>query len=253
MSVLVVTGGSRGIGAATARVAAASGWDVAVGYAENREAAAAVVREVEGLGRKAVAVQADVAREQDVERLFAEAESALGRIGGVVNNAGISGNESRVADFRGEVLERLFAVNVIGLQLCCREAVRRMSTRLGGEGGAIVNVSSMAATIGGRRGASDYAASKAAVDVFTVGLAKEVSAEGIRANSLRPGMTMTDMTARLRDDAELRGRVEATIPMKRIAEADEVARPIVWLLSPEASFISGACLDVSGGGFVVAG
>ena len=251
MSALVITGGSRGIGAATARVAAGAGWDVAVNYSENREAAEAVVADVVSAGAKGVALQADVSREADVERLFLEAESVLGAVRGLVNSAGIGGNGSRVADFRADVLERLFAVNVIGTQLCCREAVRRMSTRLGGSGGAIVNVSSMAATIGGRAGASDYAASKAAVDVFSVGLAKEVSGEGVRVNSMRPGMTMTDMTEHLRDDEKLRARIEATIPMRRIAEADEIARPIVWLLSDEASFISGACVDASGGGFLV--
>ncbi len=149
------------------------------------------------------------------------------------------------------MLERLLAVNVVGTQLCCREAVRRMSTRLGGTGGAIVNVSSMAGTIGGRALASDYAASKAAVDVFTIGLAKEVSGEGVRVNCLRPGMTMTDMTDAVRQDEKLRARIEATIPMHRIADADEIAKPIVWLLSEEASFISGACMDASGGGFLI--
>jgi NAD(P)-dependent dehydrogenase (short-subunit alcohol dehydrogenase family) len=248
---LLVTGGSRGIGAATARVAAAAGWDVAVGYVASRAAADAVVDDVLAAGAKAVALQADVSREADVERLFAEAEAALGPIRGLVNSAGISGNDSRVADFRADVLQRLLAVNVIGTQLCCREAVRRMSTRHGGPGGVIVNVSSMAATMGGRAGASDYAASKAAVDVFTVGMAKEVSGEGIRVNCVRPGMTMTDMTDRLRHNAALRARIEASIPMKRIAEADEIARPIVWLLSDEASFVSGACLDASGGGFLI--
>ena len=249
--VLVITGGSRGIGAETARLAAAAGWDVAVNYRENREAAEAVVRDVTAAGARGVAVHADVSREADVERLFGESEDALGGITGLVNSAGINGNQARVADFRADVLERLLAVNVLGTQLCCREAVRRMSTRRGGGGGAIVNVSSMAATIGGRAGASDYAASKAAVDVFTVGLAKEVSGEGVRVNCMRPGMTLTDMTDGLQRDPELRGRIEATIPMHRIGEASEIAKPIVWLLSDEASFISGACLDASGGGFLV--
>lgn len=249
--VLVVTGGSRGIGAATARLAAAAGWAVAVNYRQDRDAAEAVVRELAAAGARGLAVQADVSREPDVERLFRESESELGEITGLVNSAGINGNQSTVADFHADVLERLLAVNVLGTQLCCREAVRRMSTRLGGRGGAIVNVSSMAATIGGRAGASDYAASKAAVDVFTVGLAKEVSGEGVRVNCLRPGMTMTDMTDALRRDEELRARIEASIPMQRIAEADEIAKPIVWLLSEAASFISGACMDASGGGFLV--
>ena len=249
--VLVITGGSRGIGAETARLAAAAGWDVAVNYRENRDAAEAVVGDVTAAGARGVAVHADVSREADVERLFAESEDALGAITGLVNSAGINGNQGRVADFRADVLERLLAVNVLGTQLCCREAVRRMSTRRGGHGGAIVNLSSMAATIGGRAGASDYAASKAAVDVFTVGLAKEVSGEGVRVNCMRPGMTLTDMTDGLQRDPELRARIEATIPMHRIGEAGEIAKPIVWLLSDEASFISGACLDASGGGFLV--
>jgi len=251
VSVLLVTGGSRGIGAATARAAAAAGFSVAVHYHEARSAAEEVVAAVQAAGAKGLAVQGDVAREADVERFFAEAEAGLGALTALVNSAGIGGNQSRVADFRADVLERLLAVNVIGTQLCCREAVRRMSTRLGGVGGAVVNVSSMASTIGGRAGASDYAASKAAVDVFTVGLAKEVSGEGIRVNCVRPGMTMTDMTSRLRDDPALRSRIEASIPMKRIAAADEIAAPIVWLLSDEASFVSGARLDASGGGFLV--
>ena len=248
---LLVTGGSRGIGAATARLAAEAGYAVAVNYHENREAALAVVGDVEAAGERGYAVQGDVAREADVERIFREAEDALGTIKALVNSAGIGGNQRAVSEFRAEVLERLLAVNVMGTQLCCREGVRRMSTRLGGSGGTIVNVSSMAATIGGRAGASDYAASKAAVDVFTIGLAKEVSSEGIRVNVVRPGMTMTDMTSRLKEHPELLARVESTIPMSRVASADEIARPIVWLLSEDASFVSGACLDVSGGGFLI--
>jgi NAD(P)-dependent dehydrogenase (short-subunit alcohol dehydrogenase family) len=248
---LLVTGGSRGIGAATARLAAAAGYAVAVNYCSNRDAALEVVRDVEARGAKACAVQGDVAREADIERFFREAEDALGPIVALVNSAGIGGNKGPVSELRGEVLERLLAVNVMGTQLCCREAVRRMSTRLGGSGGAIVNVSSMAATIGGRAGAADYAASKAAVDVFTIGLAKEVSGEGIRVNTVRPGMTMTDMTSGLKDQPGLLEKIEATIPMNRVADADEIARPIVWLLSGDASFVSGAHLDASGGGFLI--
>jgi NAD(P)-dependent dehydrogenase (short-subunit alcohol dehydrogenase family) len=249
--VLLVTGASRGIGAATARLAAASGWAVGVNYLRDQAAALAVVRDAEAAGQKACALRGDVAVEADVLRIFEQVEVELGKLTALVNNAGIAGNGSRVAEFQAGKLERLLAVNVVGLQLCCREAVRRMSTRLGGAGGVIVNVSSMAASIGGRAGASDYAASKAAVDVFSVGLAKEVSGEGIRVNVVRPGMTMTDMTTRLDEDPKLRARIEATIPMHRIAEPDEIARPIVWLLSDEASFVSGAQLDASGGGFIV--
>jgi NAD(P)-dependent dehydrogenase (short-subunit alcohol dehydrogenase family) len=250
---LLVTGGSRGIGAATARLAAAAGWSVAVNYRADGDAARAVVAELEAAGAKACAIQGDVAREDDVVRIFREAGGALGPITGLVNSAGVSGNQSRVAKFRADVLERLFAVNVIGTLLCCREAARRMSRRSGGSGGAIVNVSSMASTIGGRAGASDYAASKAAVDVFSVGFAKEVSGDGIRVNVVRPGMTRTDMTTYLKGDPARRAQIESTIPMHRIAEADEIARPILWLLGPEASFVSGACLDASGGGFLIVG
>lgn len=248
---VLITGGSRGIGAATARAAAAAGHAVAVNYERREDAAEAVVADIVAAGGRACAVAGDVADEGAVERMFETAQSRLGPVTGLVNSAGISGNGSAAADFDAATLERLFAVNVVGTMLCCREAVRRMSTRRGGAGGAIVNVSSMAATIGGRAGASDYASSKAAVDAFTVGLAKEVAAEGIRVNALRPGMTLTDMTDDLRDDPRQHARIAATIPMGRVASADEIARPIVWLLSPDASFISGARLDASGGGFLI--
>lgn len=249
--VLLVTGGSRGIGAATARLAAAAGWAVGVNYRKDEAAAREMVGAIVDAGGRACAVQADVAIEADVERMFAETEQTLGPLKALVNNAGIDGEHRRASELSADGLLRLMAVNVVGLQICCREAVRRMSTRLGGEGGVIVNVSSLASTFGGRAGASDYAASKAAVDVFSVGLAKEVSGEGIRVNVVRPGMTRTDMSARLEEEPALRARIEATIPMHRIAEADEIARPIVWLLSDEASFVSGAHLDASGGGLIV--
>ncbi|MEO1105521.1 MAG: SDR family oxidoreductase, partial [Pseudomonadota bacterium] len=164
---------------------------------------------------------------------------------------GINAGHRRVVDFEAGVLAHLMAVNIVGTMVCCREAARRMSTANGGAGGAIVNVSSMAGTIGGRPGASAYAASKAAVDAFTVGFAKEVATEGIRVNALRPGVTITDMTAAVRDNAEVRASIEATIAMNRTADPIEMAAPIVWLLSDEASFVSGARLDVSGGGFVI--
>ena len=249
--VVLITGGSRGIGASTARLAAREGFAVAINYREQATAAKEVLEEVEAAGAKGCLVQGDVALEGDVVRVFEETERALGAVTALVNNAGIEGNGSRVADFDAGRLERLFAANVVGLMLCCREGVRRMSTRTGGAGGAIVNVSSMASTIGGRAGASDYAASKAAVDVFSKGLAKEVSGEGIRVNVVRPGMTWTDMTWRVQESDKLRERIERTIPMGRIADPDEIARPIVWLLSEEASFVSGAHLDASGGGFIV--
>lgn len=249
--VLLITGGSRGIGAATARRAALRGYTVVVNYRRNQASADQVVSAIKAEGGVAAAIRGDVAHEGDVLRLFDAIDGRFGQPAGLVNCAGINGNRSPVAEFNADVLDRLLAVNVKGTILCCREAVRRMSTHLGGQGGTIVNVSSMAATIGGRTGASDYAASKAAVDAFTVGLAKEVGAQGIRANAVRPGMTLTDMTDDLRQDAERQAQIAATIPMNRVASADEIARPIVWLLSEAASFISGACLDVSGGGFLI--
>lgn len=249
--VLLITGGSRGIGAATARLAATEGYKVAVNYCNRRDSAVEVVSEIRNKGGFAVAIQGDVAREADVERMFAELDENVGPIVALVNCAGVSGNQCAVVDFDEEVLDRLFRVNVIGTILCCRNAVRRMTSREGGQGCSIVNVSSMAATIGGRAGSSDYAASKAAVDTFTVGLAKEVGSAGIRVNVVRPGMTLTEMTASVQRDRKLLREITSTIPLNRIADAEEIARPIVWLLSDEASFISGACIDVSGGGFVV--
>jgi NAD(P)-dependent dehydrogenase (short-subunit alcohol dehydrogenase family) len=251
--VLLVTGGARGIGAATARLAAAQGYAVAVNYCTRHDAAEALVAGIEAAGGRAIAVQADVARHDQVEHLIDLVEARLGRITALVNSAGIDGGPpTRVADLEQEALERLFAVNVIGTMLCCRAAARRMSTLSGAAGGAIVNLSSMAATIGGRPGRSAYAASKAAVDAFTVGFAKEVAREGIRVNALRPGMTLTDMTDSIRKDPELRARIAATIAINRCAEPEEMARPILWLLSEQASFISGALLDASGGGFMLA-
>lgn len=251
--VLLITGGARGIGAATAKLAAERGYTVAINYERARERAEALVAEIEAGGGKAIAVQADVAQEDQVARMFEQIDQRLGRLTALVNSAGINGGpETVVADLEQAPLERLMAVNVIGTMLCCREAVRRMSTARGGRGGAIVNVSSMAATIGGRQGRTAYAASKGAVDAFTIGLAREVAREGIRANVLRPGMTLTDMTDRVRRDPELKARIANTIAMNRCAEAEEMARPILWLLSDEASFISGALLNASGGGFMLA-
>jgi NAD(P)-dependent dehydrogenase (short-subunit alcohol dehydrogenase family) len=246
---LLITGGSRGIGAATARLAARQGYAVAINFRAAQEQAEAMVAAIEKEGGRALAVQADVASQDQVEAMFRAAD-ALGPLTGLVNSAGIS-LVAPTADLEQGPLERLLAINVIGTMLCCREAVRRMSTRRGGQGGAIVNVSSMAATIGGRPGRTAYAASKGAIDSFTRGLAKEVAREGIRVNALRPGMTMTDMTDAVRRDPELYARTAETIAMNRCAEPEEMARPILWLLSAEASFISGALLDGSGGGFTV--
>ena len=249
--ILLITGGSRGIGAATARLAAQKGYAVAINYREARDQAEALVGEIEREGGRAIAVQADVASQEQVEAMF-RAVDAFGPLAALVNSAGITvAAQTKVADLEQASLQRMLAVNVIGTMLCCREAVRRMSTRFGGKGGAIVNVSSMAATIGGRPGRTAYAASKGAIDSFTIGFAREVGREGIRVNVLRPGMTMTDMTDAVRRDPDLRARTAATIAMNRCAEPEEMARPILWLLSDEASFISGALLDGSGGGFMI--
>jgi NAD(P)-dependent dehydrogenase (short-subunit alcohol dehydrogenase family) len=250
--ILLVTGGARGIGAATARLAGRRGYAVAINYRAAKHAAESLVDEIGRSGGKAIAVQADIAREPDVVRMFEEVDARLGGISGLVNNAGINGGPPRpVADLDALELERLMAVNVVGLMLCCREAVRRMSSAHGGAGGAIVNISSMAAVIGGRGGRSAYAGSKGAVDSFSLGLAKEVAAEDIRVNVLRPGMTRSDMTAAVHDDPQHLAKVAATIAMGRTAEPEEIASAILWLLSEEASFISGARLDASGGGFVL--
>jgi NAD(P)-dependent dehydrogenase (short-subunit alcohol dehydrogenase family) len=247
---LVITGGASGIGAATARLAAQRGHKVAINYRSRDAAAKTVVADITSKGGQAVALPADVAREADISGLFDAAEKALGPITHLVNSAGIGTPPTRVEDYDAATLERLFAVNTLGLMLCCREAVRRMSTKRGGTGGVIVNVSSMAGTIGGRPGASAYAASKAAVDSFTMGLAKDVALEGIRAVSLRPGMIETEMTEKTLANHEVRAAIEATIAMGRVGQAREIANAIVWLLSDEASFISGVTLDASGGGFV---
>jgi NAD(P)-dependent dehydrogenase (short-subunit alcohol dehydrogenase family) len=248
---LLITGGSRGIGAATARLAAQHGYAVAINYRVAQDKAEALVAEIERDGGSAIAVQADVAAQDQVEAMF-RAIDAFGPLTALVNSAGISvAAQTKVAELEQNALERMLAVNVIGTMLCCREAVRRMSTRFGGKGGAIINVSSMAAAIGGRPGRTAYAASKGAVDSFTIGFAREVAREGIRVNALRPGMTMTDMTDAVRRDPELYARTTETIAMNRCAEPEETARPILWLLSDEASFISGALLDGSGGGFML--
>ena len=248
--VLLVTGGARGIGAATARLAAGEGYAVAVNYRERADEARKVVDAIEAAGGRALAVQADVGDEADIVRMFDEVEEQLGRLTHLVNNAGINGGPpGPVLEFDAAALERLMRVNVVGLMLCCREAVKRMSTARGGRGGAIVNVSSMAATIGGRAGRSAYAASKGAVDSFTTGLAREVAGQGIRVNVLRPGMTRSPMTAPVHDDPTRLAAVRASIPMGRTAEAEEMARPILFLLSEAASFVAGAHLNVSGGGY----
>ena len=241
--ILVVTGGSRGIGAQTARLAAAQGYAVAVNYRENRRAAETVVQSLKG---RAIAVQGDVASESDVVRMFETVDRELGRVTALVNNAGIVDRGTRVADMTAARVARMLAINVTGSFLCAREAVKRMSTRLGGAGGAIVNVSSIAARLCGAGEYVDYAASKGAIDTFTIGLAKELGPEGIRVNAVRPGVIRTEIHAASGDPSRVE-RIGATAPLQRPGEAEEVARAILWLLSDEASYTSGAIVDVGGG------
>jgi len=244
--ILVVTGGGRGIGAATARLAAARGFDVCVNYKMNRSAADSVAADIRGLGRRAIAVQADVAVEGDVVRLFAEVDAQLGRLTALVNNAGVLERQSRVEQADAARISRIFATNVTGAFICAREAVGRMSTNRGGSGGAIVNVSSRAAVLGAPGEYVDYAASKGALDTLTVGLAKEVAGEGIRVNGVRAGIIYTDIHASGGEPGRV-DRLGPTLPMARGGTADEVARAILWLLSDDASYTTGSFVDVSGG------
>ncbi len=241
--VAVVTGGGRGIGAAVSRMLAEHGYDIAINYRANAQAAAAVVGDIERRGGRAVAVQGDVASEQDVLKLFDEAESKLGRISALVNNAGILNPMMRFEGMQVDRLNRIFSVNVIGTMLCAREAVRRMSTATGGSGGAIVNLSSVAATTGGPGEATDYAATKGAIDSFTHGLGLEVARQGIRVNAVRPGLIDTE----IHQSAERTQRMVQIIPPGRVGTADEVAAAVVWLLSDAASYVNGSLLDVTGG------
>ena len=244
--VVIVTGGSRGIGAATARMAAAQGYAVILSYRTQASAAAAIVEQITTAGGRALAVQADVSVDAEVVRLFETAAFTFGAVTALVNNAGIVATKSRVAEMSGERLLRVMATNVIGSFLCAREAIRTMSTARGGAGGAIVNVSSAAARLGSPGEFVDYAASKGAIDTFTLGLAREVGNEGIRVNAVRPGIILTEIHAAAGDAARIE-RITPLIPMQRAGVVDEVARAILWLLSDEASYITGTLLDVSGG------
>ena len=247
MSQLVlITGGSRGIGAATALLAARHGYAVAVNYAANSLAADEVVRQIRQAGGQAMAVQADVADEAQVVAMFERIDARFGRLSALVNNAGVVDQTTRVEAITLARLQRMFEINVFGSVLCAREAVRRMSTRHGGSGGAIVNVSSVAARLGAPGQYVDYAAAKGAIDTFTVGLAKEVAAEGIRVNAVRPGIIETDIHASggLPDRAH---DMAPQVPMQRAGSAEEVAESIVWLLGESSSYTTGALLDVTGG------
>jgi NAD(P)-dependent dehydrogenase (short-subunit alcohol dehydrogenase family) len=243
--VVVITGASRGIGAATAQMAAAAGYNVCVNYRANREAAQRVAAAVEAAGARARPVQADVSIEEDVVRLFSEAE-ALGPLSALVNNTGILESQMRVESMNAARLHRVFGTNVVSAFLCAREAVRRLSTRHGGPGGTIVNVSSIAARLGSPGEYVDYAASKGAIESFTIGLAREVAEEGIRVNGVRPGFTYTDIHASGGEPGRV-DRLKVRVPMQRGGTPDEVARAILWLLSDAASFTTGSFIDVSGG------
>lgn len=244
--VVLITGGGRGIGAATAALAATRGYAVCVNYRSNADAANAVTAAIADAGGRAIAVQADVAEESDVVRLFEICDAKLGPLTALVNNAGILETQMRVEAMDAARLQRIFATNVTGSFMCAREAVKRMSTKHGGSGGAIVNLSSRAAVLGSPGEYVDYAASKAAVDTLTIGLAQEVAAEGIRVNAIRAGLIYTDIHAGGGEPGRV-DRVKAAVPMRRGGTAAEVANAILWLLSDEASFTTGSFLDVSGG------
>ncbi|MBI2771801.1 MAG: SDR family oxidoreductase [Burkholderiales bacterium] len=244
--VLLVTGASRGIGAATALLAAKAGWAVAVNYTANAAAAEDVVGQIRAEGGNAFSVQADVAHEDQVLAMFDKVDARLGRLTGLVNNAGVVDLTSRVEDMSVARLKRMFDINVIGTIVCAREAIRRMSTRHGGEGGSIVNLSSAASRLGSPGQYVDYAAAKGAIDAFTLGLAKEVAAEGIRVNAVRPGLIETGIHASGGIPNRVR-ELEHLVPMQRGGSAEEVAQAIIWLLSPQASYTTMSLLDVSGG------
>ena len=243
--VVVITGGSRGIGRASAIAAAARGFRVVVGYASNQSAADEVVSAIEAKNGKAIAVKCDVGIEGDILALFKAADE-FGTLGALINNAGIVGRTSRVDEMSAERISQMMAVNVTGSILCAREAVKRMSTRHGGKGGVIVNLSSVAAKLGSPNTYVDYAASTGAIDSFTIGLGHEVASEGIRVAAIRPGLIDTDIHAS-GGEPDRAHKLSHMVPMKRVGTADEIANAIVWLMSDEASYVTSAILDVSGG------
>lgn len=244
--VLIVTGGSRGIGAATAKLAATQGYAVCVNYLHNQQAANAVVADIQASGGIAIAMQADLSVEAQIEALFKRVDQELGPLTALVNNAGILEQQSGLLDMDQGRLQRVFAANVIGPMLCAREAVKRMSVKLGGKGGAIVNVSSVASRLGAPAEYIDYAASKGALDSFTLGLSKEVADQGIRVNSVRPGFIYTDIHAGGGEPGRV-DRIKDSIPMKRGGQPEEVAQAILWLLSEQASYATGTFIDLAGG------
>lgn len=244
--IVLITGGSRGIGAATALLSASQGYAVAVNYTSNSQAADEVVRQIRAMGGKAIPVQADVSDEAQVMAMFEKVNSQLGRLTALVNNAGVVDVTARIDEMSLARWRRMFEINVFGSMLCAREAVRRMSTRHGGTGGAIVNVSSIASTMGAAGQYVDYAAAKGAIDVFTLGLGREVILEGIRVNAVRPGIIDTEIHASGGQPDRI-NKLGPQLPMKRAGRADEVAQAIVWLLSEAASYSTGSILNVTGG------
>lgn len=243
---ILITGSSRGIGAATALLAAKQGYNVCINYLQNKKAAAQVVEEILKMGGKAVAYQADASSEADVISLFSKIDNDFGKLTALVNNSGILESQSRFEDIIPDRLQRVFNQNVMSCFLCSREAVKRMSTRFGGSGGVIVNVSSIAAKTGSPNEYVDYAMSKGAIDTLTIGLAREVAGEGIRVNAVRPGFIYTDIHASGGEPGRV-DRIKQLIPMKRGGQPEEVARAIMWLVSDEASFSTGAFIDIAGG------